>query len=71
MKKNSLNYIPSFEDISINNCMPIPEMVFILSRNSFSSIKSLEHIQNDEYPIFQQDNNISFDLFQQEEIQPK
>ena len=67
MKKISLNLIPSFEDLSMNNSMPIPEMVFILSKNSFSSIKSLEHIENDEYPIFQQDNNISFDLFQQEE----
>lgn len=71
MKKFSLSYIPSFEDISVNNNLPIPEMVFILSRNSFSSIKSLEHIENDEYPIFQQDNNISFDLFQQEENQQK
>lgn len=53
MKKISLNLIPSFEDLSMNNSMPIPEMVFILSKNSFSSIKSLAHIENDEYPIFQ------------------
>ena len=68
MKKYSFNCIPSFEDISFNkNNRLNPEMLVVLSRNSIGSMRSIEHIEIDDHPIFQEDNNISFDLFQQED----
>ena len=42
-------------------------MLLIMSKNSLSSLKSIENMDLDDHLVFQQDNNVSFDFLQNEE----